>query len=254
MPGCNIYVWLFLFAASARDLFAVTVQTGLYNRVELRGENLGQQTVDSLKEVEWTLLNNLNKTCLCLKFLKQNSSEIVYSQCCGKAHFYLNNNSLMLENVTSQVEGEFKETIISNNSSTKGFIFVLNILHPLNATGIVVSWSFNNTSVSLTCKVSGTHTDIMWKREDSPILRDNRHSFSENNQTLHISNITRSDDGKYSCVATNSIGKSETQTYITSEEVFTYEDVDIGLGIYQEVPGTEVYHCEGITADKMNIH
>ncbi|XP_056593141.1 neural cell adhesion molecule 1-like [Triplophysa dalaica] len=167
----------------------------------------------------------------------------------------------------------------------------------------------------------------MWKREDSPIQRDNRHSFSENNQTLHISHITSSDDGKYSCVATNSIGKSETQTHITSEEVFTYgenttfyqehdanskqhqaiqtllwrglafigilglcvivfyginkychsqvhrgkqdrntrghrrvnnrtteEDVDISLGIYQEVPGTEVYHCGGITADKMNIH
>ncbi|XP_056592930.1 uncharacterized protein LOC130411933 [Triplophysa dalaica] len=296
MPGCNIYVWLFLFAAFARDLLAVTVQTGLYNRVELRGEKLGQQTVDSLKEVEWTHLKNLNKTCLCLKFLKQNSSQIVYSQCCGKAHFDLNNNSLILENVTAQVEGVFKETIITNNSSTKSFIFVLNILHPLDATGIVVSWSVNNTSVSLTCKVSGTHTNIMWKREDSPIQRDNRHSFSENNQTLHISNITSSDDGKYSCVATNSIGKSETQTYITSEEVFTYgenttfsqkhdanskqnqaflwsglalgvlglciilfygiykyrkshrtennrtteEDVDISLGIYQEVPGTEV--------------
>ncbi|XP_057177926.1 intraflagellar transport protein 46 homolog isoform X2 [Triplophysa rosa] len=216
MPGCNIYVWLFLFAAFAIDLLAVTVQTGLYNRVELTGEKLDQQTVDSLKEVEWT---NLNKSCLCLRFCKQNSSEIVYRKCCGKAHFYLNNNSLILENVTAQVEGVFKETIVTNNSATKSFIFVLNILYPLNATGIVVSWSYNNTSVSLTCKVSGTYTDIMWMREDSPIQRDNRHSFS--NQTLHISNITNLDYGQYSCVATNSYEKSETQIYIISEECST---------------------------------
>ncbi|KAI7793816.1 putative HEPACAM family member 2-like, partial [Triplophysa rosa] len=192
------------------------------------------------------------------------------------------------------------------------WLFLFAAFDPLNATGIVVSWSYNNTSVSLTCKVSGTYTDIMWMREDSPIQRDNRHSFS--NQTLHISNITNLDYGQYSCVATNSYEKSETQIYIISEEcstngenttfyqehdansnrhqaiqiflwsglalgilglcisVFyginkyrhsqvhrqdtkqdgntrghrreddrtTEEDVDIDLGIYQEVPGTEV--------------
>nr|XP_055064269.1 uncharacterized protein LOC129446880 [Misgurnus anguillicaudatus] len=58
----------------------------------------------------------------------------------------------------------------------------------------------------------------MWKKEDSPILEGDRHSLSENNQTLNISNMTRSDDGKYSCVATNAYGKSETHTNVTCEK------------------------------------
>ncbi|KTG42462.1 hypothetical protein cypCar_00010154 [Cyprinus carpio] len=57
----------------------------------------------------------------------------------------------------------------------------------------------------------------MWKREGLPILEKHRHSFSESNQTLHISNITSSDYGTYSCIASNAYGKSEKHTYITGQ-------------------------------------
>ncbi|XP_042588698.1 HEPACAM family member 2-like isoform X3 [Cyprinus carpio] len=55
----------------------------------------------------------------------------------------------------------------------------------------------------------------MWKREGLPILEKHRHSFSEKNQTLHISNITSSDYGTYSCIASNEYGESEKHTYIS---------------------------------------
>ncbi|XP_059395151.1 HEPACAM family member 2-like isoform X2 [Carassius carassius] len=55
----------------------------------------------------------------------------------------------------------------------------------------------------------------MWKREGVPILEKHRHSFSERNQTLHISNITSSEYGTYSCIASNAYGESEKHTYIT---------------------------------------
>ncbi|KTG42467.1 hypothetical protein cypCar_00010153 [Cyprinus carpio] len=57
----------------------------------------------------------------------------------------------------------------------------------------------------------------MWKRERLPIREKHRHSFSERNQTLHISNITSSDYGTYSCIASNAYGESEKHTYITGE-------------------------------------
>ncbi|XP_073686370.1 uncharacterized protein [Garra rufa] len=57
----------------------------------------------------------------------------------------------------------------------------------------------------------------MWKREGVPILEKHRHSFSEKNQTLHISNITSSDYRTYSCIASNAYGESETHTNITGE-------------------------------------
>nr|XP_055064266.1 contactin-3-like isoform X2 [Misgurnus anguillicaudatus] len=213
MPGsCYYYVWLFLFDIFTRETLGVTVQTGLYSRVELTGENLDHHT--NLESVEWT---NPKKSCLCLRFVKKSSNTTNYSPCCGKAHFYLNNNTLILENVTAQDEGVFMETIVNESGVTKTLNITLYIVYPPNAREIVVTWT-TNTSVSLTCEVTATFTHIMWKREDSPILEDNRHSLSENNQTLNISNMTRSDDGKYSCVATNAYGKSETHTKVTCEK------------------------------------
>ncbi|KAF4108092.1 uncharacterized protein LOC131548042 isoform X2 [Onychostoma macrolepis] len=64
----------------------------------------------------------------------------------------------------------------------------------------------------------------MWKREGVPILEKHRHSFSDKNQTLHISNITSSDYGTYSCIASNAYGQSEKHTYITGEKSTVYQE------------------------------
>ncbi len=104
---------------TARETQVKEVKTGLYSRVEITGEKLHN---DSLKSVEWTKLHG-SVTCLCLK---QNSTfKVSLSQCCGTAHFYLNNNTLILENVTAQDEGVFKETIVLINGSTKTLHYTL---------------------------------------------------------------------------------------------------------------------------------
>ncbi|XP_065112578.1 uncharacterized protein [Paramisgurnus dabryanus] len=237
MPGFGYYyVWLFLFDIFTRETLGVTVQTGLYSRVELTGENLDHHT--DLKSVEWT---NLNKSCLCLQFVKETGNITNYSPCCGKAHYYFNNNTLILENVTAQVQGVLMENIVNGSGITKTFniTFTLYIAYPPNAKGIGVTWT-TNTSVSLTCEVTANFTHIMWKREDSPILEDTRHSLSENNQTLNISSMTRSDDGKYSCVATNAYGKSETHTNVICEKCFMHGENPIsnfGVGLIRSKRG-----------------
>ncbi|XP_052464032.1 uncharacterized protein LOC128021124 isoform X1 [Carassius gibelio] len=213
MPGCFIYIWLCFFTVFVRETEVKEVQMGLYSRVELTGEELDQQTVDSLRSVEWTKRNG-SVTCLCFK--KNTTFSAEYSQCCGRAHFYLNNNSLILENVTAKDEGVYTETIIRGNGTTKSQNFTLLIQYPPNVTEIVVSWT-SNTSVTLKCEVSGVFLHLMWKREGLPVLEKHRHSFSERNQTLHISNITSSDYETYSCIASNEYGESEQHTYITGE-------------------------------------
>ncbi|XP_051542263.1 uncharacterized protein LOC127433927 isoform X2 [Myxocyprinus asiaticus] len=214
MPGHYINGWLSLFAVFASEMLGVTVKTGLYSRVELTGEKLDQQTADSLQSVEWTKLNRSSQ-CLCLIFQKYNGTKI-YSRCCRQANFYLINNSLILENVTAQDEGVYMETIVTGNRITKSLNFTLHILNPISVSEIMVSWT-SNTSVTLRCEVTGLFLHLKWMKEGVSILEDYRHSTSERNQTLHITNITSSDYGTYSCLVTNSNGESEKQTYITGE-------------------------------------
>ncbi|XP_052423606.1 intraflagellar transport protein 46 homolog isoform X5 [Carassius gibelio] len=212
MPGYFIHIWLFFFAVFARESKVEEVKKGLYSRVELTGEKLDQHTADSLKSVEWTKRKG-SLTCLC--FIKTNTTySVSYSQCCGTARFYLNNNTLILENVTERDEGVFIETIVTANGTKKWLNVTLTIQYPPNAIEIVVSWT-SSTSVTLKCEVSGLFQHLMWKREGVSILEKHRHSFSERNQTLHISNITSSEYGSYSCIASNAYGESEKHTYIT---------------------------------------
>ncbi|XP_051539680.1 uncharacterized protein LOC127432521 [Myxocyprinus asiaticus] len=212
MPGYYINVCLSLFAIFAMEILGVRVESGLYSRVELTGEKVNQTTMDYLQSVEWTKLNR-SSTCLCLQFKKYSGTKN-YSQCCGKAHFYLNNNSLILENVTAQNEGLYTETIVIENRPTKSLNFTLRILYPLNTTDIMVSWT-SKSSVTLRCEVTGTFLNLKWMREGVSIQEDHRYSIR--NHTLHITNITSSDYGKYSCLVTNLYGESEKHKYITGE-------------------------------------
>ncbi|XP_016118609.1 leucine-rich repeats and immunoglobulin-like domains protein 1 [Sinocyclocheilus grahami] len=239
MPGCFIHIWLFLFAVFTREIEVKEVQTGLYSRVELTGGELDQHTADSLHSVEWTKQNG-SITCLCFK--KNTTFSAAYSQCCGTAHFYLNNNSLILENVTAKDEGFFTETIVRGNGTTNMLSFTLIIQYPLSVTEIVVSWT-SSTSVTLKCEVSGLFLYLMWKREGFSILEKHRHSFSERNQTLHISNITSSDYGTYSCFASNAYGESEKHTYITGEN----STVNRGNGTGGQTQSDQIVLSSGLT-------
>ncbi|XP_016413910.1 fibroblast growth factor receptor 1 [Sinocyclocheilus rhinocerous] len=224
---------------TAREIEVKEVQTGLYSRVELTGEELDQHTADFLHSVEWTKRNG-SITCLCVS--KTTTFSAAYSQCCGTAHFYLNNNSLILENVTTKDEGVFTETIIRGNGTTNMLSFTLIIQYPPSATEIVVSWT-SSTSVTLKCEVSGLFLHLMWKREGFPILEKHRHSFSERNQTLHISNITSSDYGTYSCFASNAYGESEKHTYITGEN----STVNRGNGAGGKTQSDQIVLSSGLT-------
>lgn len=54
-----------------------------------------------------------------------NHSTKCYPNCCGKAHFYLINNTLILENVTAQDEGVFMETVVRRNNTNQFQNFTL---------------------------------------------------------------------------------------------------------------------------------
>lgn len=99
------------------------VNTGLYNRVQLTGMSLHQK--ETVESVAWTKLK-LNRMQTCIIYVNNGTNGTkCYSDCCIKANFYFNNNTLILENVTAQDEGIFMETIVRRNGTTKSQNFTL---------------------------------------------------------------------------------------------------------------------------------
>ncbi|XP_039533514.1 uncharacterized protein LOC120482869 isoform X1 [Pimephales promelas] len=237
MPGCYIYVWLFLFDVFAKE--NLEVMTGLYSRVELTGMLLHQK--ETVSSVLWAKLK-LNKSQICIQYLNNGTGTKCYSDCCREASYYFNNNTFILKNMTAQDEGVFMETIIRRNGTIQSRNYTLIIQYPPNATEIVVSHT-SNTSVTLKCEVSGSFLQLMWWRERVPILEKHRHSFSEMNQTLHISNITSSDYGTYSCSASNAYGESEQHIDITGEN----SPVNQGNGSSGKITSGQILLSSGLT-------
>ena len=60
--------------------------------------------------------------------------------------------------------------------------------------------------MTLFCNATGNPAPmILWTKDGSPI-NNSRISFSIQNRLLNISNVSRTDSGRYRCVANNSLG------------------------------------------------
>ncbi|XP_064425554.1 carcinoembryonic antigen-related cell adhesion molecule 5-like [Latimeria chalumnae] len=71
---------------------------------------------------------------------------------------------------------------------------------------------FNDT-VTLTCSASGTDVSYQWWRDNQPVSSSGRFLLSNNNQTLTISEILRTDNGPYTCNASNAVSTNSSDKF-----------------------------------------
>ena len=79
--------------------------------------------------------------------------------------------------------------------------------------------------IKLTCKVSGLRVEVSWKKNGSPLLKNEevRVSWDDDSSTLVINNVGSEDSGDYSCEARNSAGYSSSTVKIRVKgTVFLY--------------------------------
>ena len=63
------------------------------------------------------------------------------------------------------------------------------------------------SNLTLFCNATGNPIPIiLWTKDGSPINNNSRIRFSIHNKLLTISNVNRTDSGRYRCVANNSLG------------------------------------------------
>lgn len=80
-------------------------------------------------------------------------------------------------------------------------------------------------SVTLECHVEGLpEPSIVWEKDGRVLSNstDYRTNYLEDRATLHISSIFPEDEGEYTCVAINNIGKAYTSACIIVDGMFVY--------------------------------
>ena len=70
-------------------------------------------------------------------------------------------------------------------------------------------------NLTLSCNATGNPVPtISWTRDGSPVNQSSRISFSADKKQLTITNVNRTDRGKYRCVASNELGNDTSNASI----------------------------------------
>ncbi|XP_036394523.1 carcinoembryonic antigen-related cell adhesion molecule 1 [Megalops cyprinoides] len=125
--------------------------------------------------------------------------------------FDASTGTLILKNVTLEDSGSY---IIQGLSPSLRASATLSVQEPVsdvrvsaNDTNLV---EFNDT-VSLTCSASGSSLSYRWHNGNTDITASERIQLSDNNKTLTISSVLRSDQGPLYCTVSNGISNGTSQ-------------------------------------------
>ena len=81
----------------------------------------------------------------------------------------------------------------------------------------------------LSCDADGNPVPIIsWTRDGSLVNTSGRFSFSADKRQLTITNVNRTDSGKYRCVASNKLG-NDTSNVATLDVQCKYSDLGINI-------------------------
>ncbi|XP_078092390.1 cell adhesion molecule CEACAM5-like isoform X2 [Mustelus asterias] len=133
----------------------------------------------------------------------------------GRAELFLPNGSLLLKSVTVSDSGKYTVKIIPETGSESTATITLNVLEPVSKPNVKANATNpveHNDTVALTCFASGTAVSYQWLEDNSTINPDDRFDLSDDNSTLTISGVLRSDGG-FTCYAFNSFSGMTSDPY-----------------------------------------
>ncbi|XP_041032666.1 carcinoembryonic antigen-related cell adhesion molecule 5-like isoform X2 [Carcharodon carcharias] len=138
--------------------------------------------------------------------------------------WYLNGNSLQ-QNIQQLIITEISLNNTGNytceayNNATKRYslttIDMTTVVEPVSKPNVIANVTNpveHNDTVTLTCFASGTTVSYQWLEDNSTIIPDNRFILSDDNRTLTISGVLRSDGG-FMCYAFNSFSRMTSDPY-----------------------------------------
>ncbi|XP_041949606.1 uncharacterized protein LOC121709935 isoform X7 [Alosa sapidissima] len=189
--GFLFHVLFCLCTCSDIEIPGDTVNAKLNGSIEF---NIQQEPTVCNFTVEWY---KHTTSTLCLRFEAPNITCL--GDCCKKAQFHCQNNSLVLNSVTLQDEGKYIEKIMLQNGTIKKNIFTLKIIYPPCISN--VSIISTQSTLMVMCEASGGSVSYSW-------LKDGQ-ALQNMNQTLMVHEATQKVCGKYTCVAANEWGSTE---------------------------------------------
>ncbi|XP_033957605.2 cell adhesion molecule CEACAM5-like isoform X1 [Pseudochaenichthys georgianus] len=152
-----------------------------------------------------------------LSFLWLNSSSEVTGS--DRVQITDGNSTLTVTNVTRYDQGPFRCRVSNPVSEGTSDPVTLTIYSPVSKVTVTSSSTELvefNSSVSLSCSSSGSSLSFLWLNSSSEVTGSDRVQITDGGSTLTITNVTRYDQGPFSCHVSNPVsnGTSKAVTLI----------------------------------------
>lgn len=155
----------------------------------------------------------------------------------GRAEL-LSNGSLILRSLKANDSGDYLTTFnppFSNVSITS--TFTLTVLVPVSKPTVVTNLTQTvegNETVSLYCQFTGDLPSVAWRKDGDWLLYHDRMNISDDNRTLTITVVNRTDSGQYQCEAQNPVSEGISDQLLLTV-YYGPEDMAMSLSTADEV-------------------
>ncbi|XP_071062067.1 cell adhesion molecule CEACAM6-like isoform X2 [Pseudochaenichthys georgianus] len=150
-----------------------------------------------------------------LSFLWLNSSSEVTGS--DRVQITDGGSTLTIANVTRYDQGPFRCRVSNPVSEGTSAPVTLSIYSPVSKV-MVTSSSTElvefNSSVSLSCSSSGSSLSFLWLKSNSEVTGSDRVQITDGGSTLTITNVTRYDQGPFSCRVSNPVSEGTSKAVI----------------------------------------
>nr|XP_033957607.1 carcinoembryonic antigen-related cell adhesion molecule 5-like isoform X2 [Pseudochaenichthys georgianus] len=175
-------------------------------------------TSSSTEQVEFSSVSlSCSSSGSPLSFLWLNSSSEVTGS--DRVQITDGNSTLTVTNVTRYDQGPFRCRVSNPVSEGTSDPVTLTIYSPVSKVTVTSSSTELvefNSSVSLSCSSSGSSLSFLWLNSSSEVTGSDRVQITDGGSTLTITNVTRYDQGPFSCHVSNPVsnGTSKAVTLI----------------------------------------